>query len=211
VTPGRRRRAAGLLFALAAAGCGRKGDVIDWLRMKDQSATKGKPYGGTTAFPDGRVMQTPPEGTVPRERVVGDPLYTDGRSASVYAARSPVPLTRAQLERGQERFRIVCAACHGLLGDGDSEVARNMKLRSPPSLLSPQVRAYPPGRIFSVITLGWGLMPSHRDVLSVDDRWAVVAYLRALQLSQEVPVADLPQADRSAVAAAPAAGESKTP
>ena len=96
--------------------------------------------------------------------------------------RVPIPVTRELLERGRGRFEINCAVCHGYLGDGVSLVARNMSLRPPPSLLA---RAQQPdGWYFQVMSEGFGVMPSYASHLTVEDRWAVVAYLRALQLSQ---------------------------
>lgn len=152
-----------------AAGCGRGADVIDWLRMKDQSEMKVMPYAETPYFEDGIAMRLPPAGTVAHDR----------------EAITPPPVDVALLARGRQRFDIVCAACHGVLGDGDTEVARHMALRPPPSLHEPRIRALPPERVVEVIRLGFGLMPSYATVLPPRDRWAVVAYLRALQLSQE--------------------------
>ncbi len=182
-----------LAAALLLAGCGQKADAIDWLRMKDQTSMKALPYTASPYFPDGRTMRTPPAGTVPRERDVDDPTLTSGLDpGGAYAAAIPVPVDGALLERGRERFEITCAACHGLLGDGDSDVARAMRLRKPPSLHEERIKGYPPGRIYQVISAGFGLMPSYRTQLGVSDRWAVVAYVRALQLRQGVQLAALP-------------------
>jgi hypothetical protein len=84
-----------------------------------------------------------------------------------------------------------------VLGDGDSPVARNMQLRRPPSLLEARIRAQPPGRIFETITHGFGLMPAHEALLALDERWAVVAYVGALQLAQGVAVDELPASLRA--------------
>jgi mono/diheme cytochrome c family protein len=183
---------AALLVALCAA-CGEKADVIDWLRMKDQTSMKALPYGGNPFFADGRTMRAPPAGTVPREREVADPMLASGLDeAGAYAKENPFRLDAELLERGRDRFEITCAACHGLVGDGDSEVARAMRLRKPPSLHEARIAGYPPGRIYQVVTQGFGLMPSYRTQLGIRDRWAVVAYVRALQLSQDVKLAALP-------------------
>ena len=81
------------------------------------------------------------------------------------------------LRRGRERFGIFCAPCHGIIGNGDTMVAANMPLRRPPSLLDEKVRRYPDGRIYRVITEGYGLMRSYADSLGESDRWAIVLYV----------------------------------
>jgi mono/diheme cytochrome c family protein len=194
------RRAHAALLVIVAA-CGEKADVIDWLRMKDQA--KAMPYGESEYFADGRAMRVPPAGTMPRERLPNDDALATGMIGDAYVPTIPVPVDLALLTRGRERFDITCAACHGLVGDGDSEVARNMRLRRPPSLHEPRIRAYPPGRIYRTVAEGFGLMPSYRMQLSVRDRWAVVAYVRALQLSQGVKLASLPPDLQAAARGAP--------
>src|SRR5262249_21208415 len=179
---------------LAPAG-GRKADYIDWQRMEEQA--KGVPYRDTRFFNDGRVLQVPPDGTIDRNATLGDPALTEGMVGTTYVDRVPFRITAEVMERGRERFNIICAACHGLAGDGESEVAKQMTLRKPPSLVEPQIRAYPPGRIFRVISFGYGFMPSYHTQLTIHDRWAVVAYLRALQLASGTPLAELPAAVRT--------------
>jgi mono/diheme cytochrome c family protein len=144
-------------------------------------------------FRDGRALQTPPAGTVARQQAIGPSDYAEGMHLDNYVDHIPVPIDLALIERGQQRFEIFCAACHGLLGDGDSKVAENMTLRRPRSLHDPEVRQYPPGRIYRVITHGYGLMPAIGWQLPIGDRWAVVAYVRALQLSQSAELAALPE------------------
>jgi mono/diheme cytochrome c family protein len=155
-------------------------------RMQDQR--RATPYGETAAFPDESVMRPPPPGTVPRG-VPESPWIVNG----AYVARGPIPVDRALLERGRDRFEITCAACHGILGDADSVVASKMQLRKPRSLQDPAVRAYPDGRIYEIILQGYGLMPAYDSHLSsAEDRWAVIAYIRALQLSQNATAHELP-------------------
>jgi mono/diheme cytochrome c family protein len=164
-------RRAALLLLLALAGCDES-----LQRMTRQE--KVKPYSGSSFFADGAGMRLPPEGTVPRERARDDAIR---------------PLvTRALLERGRERFRIYCAACHGVLGDGNTVVADRMTLKRPRSLLDPGVRHMTPAKLYETITHGFGLMPAHERALSREERWAVVAYVRALELSQSVPLDELP-------------------
>jgi mono/diheme cytochrome c family protein len=136
------------------------------------------------------AMRHPPAGTVPYRSLLAPALATglaeDGRPVE----ESPIPATAATLTRGRSRFDVICATCHGVLGDGESQVALNMALRRPPSLHA--YRDVPDGHIFRVVTNGFGLMPSYANELSVEDRWAVVAYVRALQLSQHATVDQLP-------------------
>jgi mono/diheme cytochrome c family protein len=185
-----------VIIGCLLAGCEGLFPALDLERMIDQPSLR--PYEASSFFPDGRAMQTPPEGTLARGRVVGDPTLGDGFADGRYVASIPIPVDLALVQRGRTRFDIYCAACHGARGDGVSEVARNMELRAPPSLLKPNIRAYPDGRIYRTATVGYGLMPSYGAELDDRDRWAVVAYLRALQLSQSARLADLPPSVRSA-------------
>jgi mono/diheme cytochrome c family protein len=161
-----------------------------WERMLEQPRVD--PYA--------EPMRRPPPGTVAFQTVArGDEVLT-GAIDGAYVARIPVPLSEADLRHAETQFDTYCAACHGVLGDGDSAVAPHMSLRRPPSLHEDRIRGYPPGRIFGVITRGYGLMPSYAPRLSVDERWGVVAYVEALQLSQHVATADLADDDRAALA-----------
>ena len=150
------------------------------------------PFEGSGFYPDGMGMRTPPRGTVPLERTIGDPNVVLGTHDGVYVARVPIPVDLALLQRGRERFEILCAACHGITGDGESVVAENMDQRKPPSLHEERIRAFPAGQLYRVIRVGYGLMPSYATQLTVVERWAVVAYARALQLSRHAEVAALP-------------------
>jgi len=207
--PGRRRwRAArlglglGLVSTLAALeGCEGVLPEPDFERMLYQRGYR--PFEASAQFDDGRVMRPPPAGTIARGEVLGQPALTRGVLPSgKYAVEIPLPLTGPLLERGRDRFDITCAPCHGARGDGISMVASNMTLRRPPSLLDDPVPSFPPGRVFEVESLGYGLMPAYDGHLSVSDRWAVVAYLRALQRSQRTRLADLPPDQRIRAAAA---------
>jgi mono/diheme cytochrome c family protein len=131
------------------------------------------PYDSSRFFPDGRTMRVPPAGTVPRERVV--------ENTAASATTIPYAVTPELIAAGKVRFDIYCAVCHGEHADGQSVVARNMVDCPPPSLLTDRVRAYPPGAIYTIVTNGFGRMPSYAPELPESDRWAVIAYLRALQ------------------------------
>src|SRR5262245_34538056 len=162
----------GVSLLLSSAACedaGLPGPNLE--RMIEQE--RYQPYDASDLFEDGRAMRSPPDNTVPRGLVL-DPAIADGIEDGVYVTRIPVPVTNARLGRGQKRFEITCAACHGVAGDGDSWVARKMELRKPPTLLGPKVRALPDGRIYHVIEAGYGLMRSYAEDLDEEDRWAVV-------------------------------------
>lgn len=182
------RRVAGLAVLFqSAAGC----DGVDLERMLDQN--KSEPYEASPFFPDGRALQRPPEGTVPRHAVLGPEPLVSGTEQGAYVTRIPLPVTMDLMERGQNRFQIFCRTCHGPLGTGRSQVAENMTLRPPPSLHEPRIVAFPAGRLFRVVQDGYGLMPGYENQLALSDRWAVVAYVQALQLSQRLALAELPR------------------
>jgi mono/diheme cytochrome c family protein len=132
--------------------------------------------------------------------VLGPESLVRGKDGGHDVATIPLPVTRALVLLGQRRFDVVCAACHGVRGDGVSVVATKMQLRPPPSLLGADIAAFAPGRLFRVLTDGYGLMMPMKTVLNVRDRWAVVAYVKALELSQAAPVASLPADMRDALA-----------
>jgi|HubBroStandDraft_5_1064220.scaffolds.fasta_scaffold51055_2 hypothetical protein len=187
-----------LLLALSAAACNE--NILDPMADSQQKAMR---YKESAFYADGLEMRAAPEGTVPRERITLNPRLTTGRDPDGpiqpnteplpnYVATIPVPMSRKLLDLGRKRFDITCATCHGPLGDGKSIVATQMALRPPPSLQQPQYVAKPAGYIYEVISKGFGLMASYAAELTVEERWAVVAYLRALQLSQNTTVGALP-------------------
>ncbi len=183
----------GLACALGAAvfslGCENPVTAIGFERMIDQP--RGKPYKASAYFADGRLMRLPPAGVVPAGALASRPVRT-GLDGNAYSTAIPLNVDRALLERGRDGFDVHCAACHGLLGDGNSVVASHMSLRQPPSLVDEPVRSFPPGRVFQVISDGYGMMPSYASSLHVDERWAVVAYLRALTLAAHTDLGTLP-------------------
>jgi mono/diheme cytochrome c family protein len=117
------------------------------------------------------------------------------------AAVNPLPITLATLERGRERFDIYCSPCHSKAGDGDGMVVRR-GFPAPPSYHIDRLRNAPDAHFFSVITNGYGAMYSYADRTTVDDRWAIVAYIRALQLSQHATIDDVPAERRAALESA---------
>ena len=175
--------------ALASAACG---DTTLFDPMERQP--KSRAFSANPFFEDGRSMQKPPQGAVPRERIVGQPALAAGRVGGKDVEEFPLPVTKALVALGRKKFDIHCAACHGILGDGKSLVAANMSLRPPPSLH--ERKGMPVGHYYQVVANGFGLMPGYRAELTVEERWAVVAYVAALQLSQSAPVAMAPAEER---------------
>ena len=157
------KRALVLVFALAACDL-RKPDP-SWSRMLSQK--RGDAYEATSAFPDGKVLQAPPPHTVARDDDADEPAP---------------PLDRALVELGRARYDMACANCHGIAGDGRSFVAEKMTLRKPPSLVDSTPGLADRQRVFDVTTNGYGLMPALAHLLSRRERWAVAAYVEALQL-----------------------------
>lgn len=198
-------RAGLAIAALAAgwaAGCDAGEATPDWSRMITQP--KLQPYGSTEpftdVFADGRAMRPVPAGTVARD-VITDAARRTGHTAEGGDLDAvPLPVTRALLERGRARFAIVCAVCHGVAGDGNSAVARHMQRRRPPSLHEPRITSLAPGALYRVIVSGYGVMPSYAKLLVPDDRWAVVAYVRTLELAWTARLDALPPAVRDDVA-----------
>ncbi len=165
------------------------------------------PYSESDFFPDGISMRPPPAFSVAYRSTRGMtesrdlPLSReDPVSARLDAMTSvPIEVDRALLSLGRHRFQTVCAACHGVLGDGRSPVAERMSLRRPPSLHDERIRGFSAGHVYDVIARGFGLMPSYAAVLDERSRWAVVAYLEALQLSRNAKASDVPSDVRAAL------------
>ena len=163
---------------LALTGCEIPSEFLQ--RMETQS--KYEYYETSEFWADGRSMRAPPQGTIPREAKVGNPGMTTGRVNGAPVAAIPVQVDKALLQLGQKKYSIVCAQCHGVLGDGNSVVAENMGLRLPPSLL--ELSGKPSGHFYTAINEGYGVMPSFSGELNTQERWAVVAYVRALQAAR---------------------------
>jgi hypothetical protein len=185
-------------WPLAGAGCSEQ--LLN--PMADHRQPRERAFRPSDFYADGLAMRAPPTGTVPHERRTMNPtlmagiasftgqVASNGERIVRYASRIPLPVTPELMALGRKRYDITCGTCHGPFGDGDSIVAKQMSLRPPPSLHLYANR--PPGYIFEVATHGFGLMASYAAELSVQERWAVVAYVRALQVSQNVPIGDLP-------------------
>ncbi|HET7107572.1 MAG TPA: cytochrome c [Candidatus Acidoferrum sp.] len=169
-----------VLFALGFAGC------ENTLRQDMANQPRQNPLSPSDFFADGRSERPAIENTVARGSVQDDALLVPKESNAF-----PLPLTAELLERGQQRYGIFCTPCHGIQGDGLGMVAmRGMK--HPPSYHQERLRNVPNGYLYDVVTNGFGAMYGYSAQISPRDRWAIVAYLRALQLSRNAPVGQLP-------------------
>ena len=200
---------------LAGAGCRRD--------MQDQP--KMKPYRGTAFFNDGLSARPPVAGTVPRGFLRTDTeYYTGKKSATSVSAPTattenpfaddvdtfPFPINEQTVIRGRERYNIFCSVCHGMTGNGDGMIVRR-GFRRAASFNDDRLRQAPVGHFFDAITNGWGAMPSYASQISVQDRWAIVAYIRALQLSQQNPNAQPGASPVPGASPAPPPGSAPVP
>ncbi len=149
-------------------------------------------YEESSFFDDRMTMRSPPKGTVAYAAETGSPVYLHGEQNGAFASTFPFELTQSLIERGRSRFERICSACHGMSGYGNDMVTKHMQ-RPAPSLHLQRIRDLPPGKVFSIISNGYGLMPDYAAQLVIHDRWAVVAYVKALELSQYAAVATLPE------------------
>jgi mono/diheme cytochrome c family protein len=162
------------------------------------NGSKLKPLEPSVVFADARSSRSLVPDTVPRNGVVtAGPLDT-GREGNKPVDTFPLPVTRELVDRGQQRFNIYCSPCHGRTGQGDGMVVQR-GYRRPPSYHQDRLRDAPVGHFFDVMTNGFGAMPDYAAQIAVEDRWAIVAYIRALQLSEHATLADVPPADRSRI------------
>ncbi len=171
------------VLALVVAGVACRQD------MHDQP--KYTPYKHSAFFADRRSARPAIEGTVARGQLFDDELLHTGRVGGQPAAVFPFAVDMTVMERGRQRYDIYCAPCHGLTGEGDGMVVQR-GYRRPPSFNVDRLRQAPPGHLFDVMTNGFGAMPDYATQVPVRDRWAITAYIRALQLSQHATAADLP-------------------
>jgi mono/diheme cytochrome c family protein len=147
-------------------------------------------------FNDERSARPLVEGTVARGQLRDDELMFTGKVNGQDATVFPLAVDAQVMAHGQERFNIYCSPCHGRTGQGDGMVVLR-GYRRPPSFHQDRLRDAPVGHFFDVMTNGFGAMPDYAAQIKVQDRWAIVAYIRALQLSEHATIADVPAADRS--------------
>ncbi len=180
---------AGLALALAFGAAGCRQD------MHDQP--KFIPLRPSDFFGDQRSERPLLEGTVARGHLNDDAAFYTGKAPDgSFVNAFPFPVTKDVIVRGQDRFNIYCAPCHARLGDGSGMIVRR-GFRHPPSYHIDRLRSVPNGYIFDVITNGFGAMQDYAAQIPVRDRWAIVAYVRALQLSESAKIDDVPAAKRA--------------
>jgi len=155
------------------------------------------PLDASPFFSDGRSARPIPEGTVARDYQIGEEAFYTGKKNGEMVDVVPVSLSRQLLDRGRERFNIYCSPCHGEAGDGHGVVIERGFRRGPPSYHIDRLRQAPVGYFFDVITHGFGEMKDYAAEISPRDRWAIAAYVRALQLSQNASIEDVPPSERS--------------
>jgi mono/diheme cytochrome c family protein len=153
-----------------------------------------QPLSSSDYFADGQSARQPVDGTLAQGRAELDYLYVD-KNATAF----PLPLTADLIARGQQRYNIFCSPCHGLTGDGNGFITTR-GFRRPPTFHSDRLRSAPLGHFFDVITNGFGAMYDYSAQIPPRDRWAIIAYVRALQLSQNVPAAQLTPDQRAKIA-----------
>lgn len=161
--------------------------------MDDQS--KYKPQSSSPFFADGRTDRLPVTGTVARGFLRDDDYKHYGKIGTEWARGFPMDIDQLFLDRGQEKYGIYCAVCHGGTGDGNG-VTKPRGMLFTPSFHEDRLRDMAEGEIFNTLTNGKGLMGYYRDKLSVEDRWAVIAYMRVLQRSQNATIDDVPPSAR---------------
>jgi mono/diheme cytochrome c family protein len=196
-----RRSLPAIVLAAAGflAGCSR-------LDMQDQP--KYKPQRPSDFFADGRSGRPELDGTIARGELHVDTAYYEGKDAAGKdIVAFPVAVDKAFIDRGQNRYDIYCAPCHGRLGNGLGMIVRR-GFKQPPSYHIERLRNAPAGHFFDVITNGYGAMLNYSQQVQVRDRWAIVAYIRALQYSQEASVNDLSAEARNRL---PQPGEALSP
>lgn len=149
----------------------------------------------STFFDDGRSARPVVPGTVARDQLRTDEAFYTGKLNGVEVATFPIPVTRADLERGRERYNIYCTPCHDRLGNGQGMIVQR-GFPPPPSYHTDRLRQAPVGHFFSVMTNGYGTMYSYASRITPEDRWKIAAYIRVLQLSQASKISDLTDEDR---------------
>ena len=196
-TFGVRRTIVGVLACLVLAGC----------RQDMHDAPSYDPLQASAFFPNGQASRLPVANTVARGHLHEDEQLLTGKVDGQFVAEFPIPVTAEVMARGRERFTVFCTPCHGATGEGTGMIVQR-GFRQPPSYHEERLRTVPVGYFFDVMTNGFGAMQDYASQVPVADRWAIAAYIRALQLSQRATLADVPadrrgDLDNPAPAAAP--------
>ncbi|HEY1663557.1 MAG TPA: cytochrome c [Verrucomicrobiae bacterium] len=181
-----------LLAVLVVTGCRR--DMFE--------QPKSEPLGQNDFFANGMDSRPIPPHTVARNGPLYDETFDTGMIGTNLVTTFPYPITREILERGQQRFEINCVPCHGQTGEGNGIVVQR-GFPAPPSYHIDRLRSAPIGHFFDVMTRGYGVMYSYASRVTPEDRWAIAAYIRALQLSESATPADVPANELAKLEAAP--------
>jgi mono/diheme cytochrome c family protein len=176
----RLRKIAPLALVIVLAGC----------RLDMHVQPRENPLSKSDFFPDHRSARPPVEGTVARGELRADKYLYTGKLGNNPGDYMPFAVTRDDLARGQDRYNIYCAPCHSRVGDGNGYIPSRGFPRKPPSFHIERLEKAPVGYIYGVITEGFGIMPDYSSQIPPMDRWRIVAYVRALQLSQHATAAD---------------------
>ncbi|HEX6178337.1 MAG TPA: cytochrome c [Thermoanaerobaculia bacterium] len=160
-------------------------------------------------FKDGMSARPRVAGTVARGDISTNPYFDTGMINGQPGDGFPMTVTAALMDRGQDRYNIYCSQCHGRLGDGNGMIP-SRGFRRPPSFHTAQLRTQKAGHFFDVMTNGFGAMPPYRTMIPASDRWAIVAYIRALQLAQGATINDVPADKRAQLSGAPAPSPAKS-
>ncbi|MDB6124984.1 MAG: ABC-type Fe3+ transport system protein [Pedosphaera sp.] len=173
------------LFLLLSCGC----------RREMYSQPRSDPLEPSKFFKNGAASRPLVPGTVARGHLDADQAFYQGAIGTNFVEEFPMPVTRQVLERGRERYNIYCSVCHGAIGDGNGMIPQR-GYPHPPSYHIDRLRQAPVGHYYDVITHGYGVMYSYASRVEPADRWAITAYIRALQLSQNSRLDDLPPNER---------------
>jgi mono/diheme cytochrome c family protein len=183
-------------------------------RQDMHDAPRYDPLEASPVLANGSSAQPLVEGTVARGFLNDDELLQTGKVDSQPAAMFPFVMSRADLDRGQERYNIYCSPCHDRRGEGNGMVIQRGFQRPPPTYHSDRLRQAAPGYLYDVITNGFATMQDYRAQIPTDDRWRIVAYVRALQLSHNAMASDVPAGEMDTLNApappAPAGGAADT-
>jgi hypothetical protein len=166
--------------------------LLSGCRLDMHLQPKQNPLSRSDFFADQRSERPPVEGTVARGQLREDTYLYTGQIGISPGDYMPFPVTQEVLERGRERYNIYCAPCHSRTGDGNGFIPSRGFPRNPPSYHIERLRKAPLGHFYDVITTGFGIMPDYASQIPPEDRWRIVAYIRALQLSQGATTADVP-------------------
>ena len=149
-------------------------------------------------FANGSSARPLPEDTVARGTLEDDAVFYTGKENGQPVTELPIALTQQLLDRGEQRYDIYCSPCHDRSGSGEGMIVRR-GYKQPPSYHIDRLREAPIGHFFDVMTNGFGAMPDYAGQIKAEDRWAIIAYIRALQLSEHATLDDVPAADRSRI------------